>query len=842
MENGQADSPAASRSVATNAGSSGREWTAEELVCLQQTSKIMGVPFSNFMRFAETHGENDAAFINTHKPHRFIDSREWTTEELATFQRTARMIPVSLSRLLSFAEAAAKSLPLSQSSSTTQQSAKALPAPEDVNPLSAFNTRPDSNPSGQLPEGRLDASPNVPFDDFVPVGDLGQTSMFHTLDLIASSNHLTLDLGLQNDFLEHTHHDTIGDFAGVDDISGVSHSVSSLTGRATFSPLDLAEWLNNPLPIMSPSASLAPQELFNINPVGNIDPIAEYLEHRGNSDAQASSGSGIADPAEDDFSAVLRQAGERSVETRTDTTTNLMSRHVQLADEINTRCGDRSINPQILLQQFPIAVEHFPRATGTSSRDIDPTPRESSKSLRRSGHLDISSTAREKPGQVLGSRAHARGARRRPGVVKATASLQATGNSRASIRSLAMSSLGPCIRCSISHKSCVPVPGLQECVRCRNQKYSMSTLPCLYFQITDITLFRTMSDPISQKPYTILSLDCSIASTVHPLVAYRSGPAIEFGITQGLGTTLHLSARSFDSTAIQDPASPLIRSLYSHGYALADLDTARQEIRGFVFRSVVPYIRAKVSRGDPISWNIFAAACRRVELKMDLHEFLSDVLCLWTAARIIEGGWQFTGPQTLGIRPKAGESARLTDAAFIDYQFSAIVAQDVLLPLRYKVLKRLHELTHSNTSANWIVLFLANFILLHTYGLLMKQQRAFSQRRNALLRYTLMPLIRGIHLGAKALLAHFHHICKGQKPFEIDWGQQPLSKAAQRMAKLSHDEVDFITSLSQLAKAKVPYFKEIMQTDEYESEYWFTGQLFVPDWRPPNTIEESPVA
>jgi hypothetical protein len=65
-----------------------------------------------------------------------------------------------------------------------------------------------------------------------------------------------------------------------------------------------------------------------------------------------------------------------------------------------------------------------------------------------------------------------------------------------------------------------------------------------------------------------------------------------------------------------------------------------------------------------------------------------------------------------------------------------------------------------------------------------------------------MPLIRGIHLGAKTLLAHFHYICKGQKPFEIDWGQQPLSKAAQRMANLSHNEVDFMTSLSQLAQEK----------------------------------------
>ena len=31
-----------------------------------------------------------------------------------------------------------------------------------------------------------------------------------------------------------------------------------------------------------------------------------------------------------------------------------------------------------------------------------------------------------------------------------------------------------------------------------------------------------------------------------------------------------------------------------------------------------------------------------------------------------------------------------------------------------------------------------------------------------------MSLIRGIHSGAKTLLAHFHYVCKGRKPFDPD--------------------------------------------------------------------------
>jgi hypothetical protein len=33
-----------------------------------------------------------------------------------------------------------------------------------------------------------------------------------------------------------------------------------------------------------------------------------------------------------------------------------------------------------------------------------------------------------------------------------------------------------------------------------------------------------------------------------------------------------------------------------------------------------------------------------------------------------------------------------------------------------------------------------------------------------------------------------------------------------------------------------------MNTDEYETDHWFTGQLFVPEWKPPDTIEYSPPA
>jgi hypothetical protein len=71
-----------------------------------------------------------------------------------------------------------------------------------------------------------------------------------------------------------------------------------------------------------------------------------------------------------------------------------------------------------------------------------------------------------------------------------------------------------------------------------------------------------------------------------------------------------------------------------------------------------------------------------------------------------------------------------------------------------------------------------------------------------------MSLVRGIHAGSKTLLAHFHFICKGQKPFDIDWdlGQVPI--AVFRMAKLTEVQATFLGSL-------VSHIRQKRQSDAF---------------------------
>lgn len=92
---------------------------------------------------------------------------------------------------------------------------------------------------------------------------------------------------------------------------------------------------------------------------------------------------------------------------------------------------------------------------------------------------------------------------------------------------------------------------------------------------------------------------------------------------------------------------------------------------------------------------------------------------------MIEGDWYFCGADTFDVPPVDGK-CYLHHAPFLDYEFAGIVVDRILMPWRGRVLQNLSDLTYANKKANWFALLLANFVLQHTFGLLMRQQRALA--------------------------------------------------------------------------------------------------------------------
>ena len=63
-----------------------------------------------------------------------------------------------------------------------------------------------------------------------------------------------------------------------------------------------------------------------------------------------------------------------------------------------------------------------------------------------------------------------------------------------------------------------------------------------------------------------------------------------------------------------------------------------------------------------------------------------------------------------------------------------------------------------------------------------------------------MSLIRGIHSGAKTILAHFHSVCKGQLPFAEDFNWD--SPSSRRMAALDTEQMGIIRRLREVIRSQ----------------------------------------
>lgn len=105
------------RTMAQTQASVLRDWDIDELLYLQTTSNIIGIPLSHLLRFAGTC--HDGVRFQAPNVATTTSSREWTGGELVALQEAARILSIYLPSLLSFAEtssqqASSGDLPIAQ--------------------------------------------------------------------------------------------------------------------------------------------------------------------------------------------------------------------------------------------------------------------------------------------------------------------------------------------------------------------------------------------------------------------------------------------------------------------------------------------------------------------------------------------------------------------------------------------------------------------------------------------------------------------------------------------------------------------------------------------------------
>jgi hypothetical protein len=406
--------------------------------------------------------------------------------------------------------------------------------------------------------------------------------------------------------------------------------------------------------------------------------------------------------------------------------------------------------------------------------------------------------------------------------------------------------LHACVRCRMQRNRCIPDPNNPQgpCLTCQQRTVRMSRLPCLRYMVTDSTLFRT-------------GLDYMAFYRAHPMIGPHHGdfhlerqwtdaPLKILCLGQLGSMHVKIELRQFVPPANTKDVDLKGRPMYAVPWAIADPDAVAQAITEYIDRGVWRYMAAYLDDTDPLVWNIFQAAYRASVFPVP-NEMLKKTLKLWVACRFIESKWRCwseTGWADSELRTMNPQDPFYQDLdsppPYIDYQWASIIIHRILNPLRKDVLRILQSTLNTHSPKDWFATFLTSFILLHNYEMQMLFQRQFAKRREAPVRYLDMSLVRATNSGAKTILAHFHYCYKGQQLFTaaFDW----TSSKVRRMARLDVEQCEFMSQCRDVVVQRASTFQSINNSDVYHKKWWYTSQLFDPDWIPRETLEHAPPA
>jgi hypothetical protein len=188
------------------------------------------------------------------------------------------------------------------------------------------------------------------------------------------------------------------------------------------------------------------------------------------------------------------------------------------------------------------------------------------------------------------------------------------------------------------------------------------------------------------------------------------------------------------------------RSMPMPHFCLTELQTITLNIMQYISRTRTFYFEL-IRDTDELAWKTFSRALEFAKDKgvsrfIQLHRegFLTAylqgsivdlALNLWATARVIEIPWQFCGRDTLGTKPVTDPMnpwfGKMRLPPMMDTQLDQIVIQQLLGPLRTKILQLLDKLILNHRPGTWFETYLTIFILLNHTSMLSKHGRRFAR-------------------------------------------------------------------------------------------------------------------
>ncbi|PVH93456.1 hypothetical protein DM02DRAFT_541526 [Periconia macrospinosa] len=431
---------------------------------------------------------------------------------------------------------------------------------------------------------------------------------------------------------------------------------------------------------------------------------------------------------------------------------------------------------------------------------------------------------------------------RRRGPFRAAEQRQETGLTR---------KLGACIRCSMQRIRCIPDPSSPQgcCKTCIQAAYSRTRwLPCLRYKITDTELLAHEKCPrptwtTRWKKMELVDITNWASNSIKTIQTSQSD---WIPTSQGASEPpLSLQVREFkpiegtDATCRRWKIDGIEYKYETANYAIADMRQAGVAIIEYGKQTLPMAIKQWVNNQDSLLRNTYNMAYKyslHAEREED-RNLLTSTLWLWAASRRMSQGAHICGEETLGMKrrdfgPKCTSSNKILMPPVYSAQVEIIYVTMILLPTKKKILDQLKALVAENNRRSWLAIYLCIFLLLHSCALLTARDQQRAKAQGVQRRFYRPRVIDELHNGAKILLAYFHFCNRGSYPLHMDW----TSAEQIALSELKPGQIEFMRTNVKEYEKKSSHFRNILETDAYEDEFYFIAQMYEKDWKPRHTV------
>ncbi|KAK8029283.1 hypothetical protein PG991_006339 [Apiospora marii] len=276
-------------------------------------------------------------------------------------------------------------------------------------------------------------------------------------------------------------------------------------------------------------------------------------------------------------------------------------------------------------------------------------------------------------------------------------------------------------------------------------------------------------------------------------------------------------------------------------YAIENMEEAASHLRESLDRGIYAYVKTFGWRSNPLLIATYEMAIKQAFNANTIEErrLLMDTLRFWVVCRETSNVARIVNEEQFGILkvddPQSPWFAYVPIPPILIAQFQCIIYTKFLQPLSRDLLNRLNTMVLSNKRRYWFTLYLVIFVLLHSCSLSTRRNEEFARQISLPVRFANPHAIRAHHNGATILLAHFHFINKGARPFSLLQTKKTLESFA-AAAELDQSQMDFLKETSLQVNSQSTAMLDARNALAVGNDLYWISQLYVDDWKPPPTV------